>query len=310
MKKLFQSSCLLILIAALPAAGASFATDSLHTTSSSESPSSFVDGVGVGAIGQIEPKSRVLGLSHDQGPEGALVEHLLVQEGDDITVGQQLVIFSDFERRKSEVTVMQTRLKSVQARRGTYEAEKKDASEDYKRHKKLKGTPAISEASYDESYARLLKAQSELESNEFDIETALAELKLSEQKLEQSVVKAPISGTVLKVHRWPGERVISAPILDIADLTALDVVADVDEDDVNRIKIGQKAQIKYPGSSKKFSATVREIGFLVRRNDLNDTDPLTDRDSRVVSVRLTLDPQAISEFRNQIYKQVQVKIFP
>lgn len=266
--------------------------------------------MGIGAIGQIEPRSRVIGLSHDQGLEGALIERVLVDEGQEFTAGQDMIIFSDFERRKSEIEIIKNRLESVEARRGVYEAEVEDARTNYQRQKSLRGTSAVSEKTYDEARVRLLKAESTLKSHGFDVESVRAELKLGEQRLKQSVVKAPLSGTVLKIHHRPGERVQGTTILDIADLTQLDVVADVYEDDLSRVKVGQRANIILSGSDKTYSAVVREIGFLVQKNDLNDTDPLEDRDRRVVSVRLTLQDQAISDFRNQIYRQVYVKILP
>lgn len=48
----------------------------------------------------------------------------------------------------------------------------------------------------------------------------------------------------------------------------------------------------------------------MRKNDLNDTDPLADWDNRVVEVRLTLDEPAINDLKYQILRQVQVQIKP
>jgi HlyD family secretion protein len=52
------------------------------------------------------------------------------------------------------------------------------------------------------------------------------------------------------------------------------------------------------------------LGYLVRKNDLNDTDPLADRDNRIIEVRLTLDPLAVADLRHQIFRQVYVRIAP
>jgi HlyD family secretion protein len=43
---------------------------------------------------------------------------------------------------------------------------------------------------------------------------------------------------------------------------------------------------------------------------LNDTDPLADRDNRIIEVRLTLEPDAVKALQHQIYRQVQVRIMP
>jgi HlyD family secretion protein len=119
-----------------------------------------------------------------------------------------------------------------------------------------------------------------------------------------------MNGTVLKIHARQGERVTDSAIMEFADLTQLDVVAEVYENDIPRIQISLAADVILPGIEKKYAATVRERGFLVRKNDLNDTDPLADRDNRVVEVRLTLDNTAIDDLKHQILRQVQVQIKP
>ncbi len=268
------------------------------------------DSIGVGAIGRIEPRSRVLKLSHDQGPEGARIEKVLVQEGQTVAADETLVLFSDFARRQSELETAQARQRAIEARLETFQAEFSDAETDFKRYKSLLGTEAISRASYDRALARMNKAVAELSAARFDIETAKAEVHLATQKILQSSLKAPFAGTVLKIHAWPGERVGEMQIMDFADLTKLDVVAEVYENDITRIQPGQSAAVVLPGQSKTYQATVREKGYLVRKNDLNDTDPLADTDNRVIEVRLTLDDAAIADLRNQIYRQVQVQIKP
>ena len=64
------------------------------------------------------------------------------------------------------------------------------------------------------------------------------------------------------------------------------------------------------GFKRNYRAQVRELGFLVRKNDINDTDPLADRDNRIIEVRLTLEPEAVTDLRHQIFRQVKVRITP
>jgi HlyD family secretion protein len=55
---------------------------------------------------------------------------------------------------------------------------------------------------------------------------------------------------------------------------------------------------------------VYHVGFVVRGNDVNDTDPLADRDNRVVSVRIAVDPDVAPLLKNQIYRRVSVRFVP
>lgn len=266
--------------------------------------------IGIGALGRIEPRSRVVRLSHDQGPEGALIKELLVKEGQEVKTGDTVVIFSDHDRRKSEIAIAKARLDATKARRLSIEAELEDANSEYRRVSNLIKTSAISQSAFDAAQTRLSKAKANLEASTFDINAAEADAKLAEQKLEQSFVKAPFSGTILKIYAWPGERITDRRIADLADLSQLDVVAEIYENDMPRIAQRQKARITLQGSDKIYEAEVREIGYLVQKNDQNDTDPLGDRDNRIVETRLTLYGDAIPDLRNQIYRQVQVQIIP
>lgn len=96
----------------------------------------------------------------------------------------------------------------------------------------------------------------------------------------------------------------------MADLTELDVVAEIYESDLSYVKIGQKAQINASGFKRAYRAEVRELGFQVKKNDLNDTAPLADLDNRIIEVRLTLEPEAVNALQHQIFRQVHVRITP
>jgi HlyD family secretion protein len=266
--------------------------------------------LGVGAIGLIEPRSRVIKLSHDQGPDGARVQKILVEEGQSVEAGAPLVIFSDYGRRESELKIARAQIKAMEARLSGTKAELVDAEADYKRYQSLLGSAAISRASYDKANARFKKAKSDLNVTQYDIEVAKNEAALSEQKLAQSTLLAPINGTVLKIYTRVGERVRDDNIMEFADLTQMDIVAEVYENDIDRIKIGQSADVTLQGVNKIYKAIVRERSFLVQKNDLNDTDPLADRDNRVIDVRLTLDDAAIQDLKNQIFRQVNLQIKP
>jgi len=90
----------------------------------------------------------------------------------------------------------------------------------------------------------------------------------------------------------------------------MDVVAEVYESELPQVKIGQQGCITASGFKRSYHAQVRELGYLVRKNDLNDTDPLADRDNRIVEVRLTLEPEATTDLQHQIFRQIKVRIMP
>ena len=126
--------------------------------------------------------------------------------------------------------------------------------------------------------------------------------------MDNTLITAPITGTIVKIFSRPGERIGDNGLLQIADLSQLDVVAEVYESELPQVKLGQPGCITASGFKRSYLAHVRELGFLVRKNDLNDTDPLSDRDNRIIEVRLTLEPEAVADLRHQIFRQVNVRI--
>lgn len=266
--------------------------------------------LGIGAIGQIEPRSRVIHLSHDQDMNASRIEEIRVAEGQDVEKGEIVAVFSDYGRRESEISITQARLETLRARKEFFAAEIEDATANFKRISSLVKQSAVSQSAFDTAKARLTKAKADAQANIHEIAAAEVDLTYSKQRLEQSLVRSTIAGTILKIHAWPGERVEDGRIADIADLTHLDVVAEVYESDMPRVKVGQKARVILAASTPSYEAEVRELGYLVQKNDLNDTDPLADRDNRVIEVRLTLPETANKDLRHQIYRQVQVQIFP
>ncbi len=102
-------------------------------------------------------------------------------------------------------------------------------------------------------------------------------------QLEQTSIKAPISGTIVSKHVRIGEIVagplgggsfsVPTPMAEIADLTDLEVHADIDEVDISKVFVGQEAIITvdaYP--EKTFKGVVREIASVtMSRRDVGIT---------------------------------------
>ncbi|UJP06150.1 MAG: HlyD family efflux transporter periplasmic adaptor subunit [Nitrosomonas sp.] len=271
----------------------------------------FADGnMGIGALGRIEPRSRLIRVSHNAGPDGTRVHQLLFQEGDLVNQGEKIAILSDHAKKLAErdatnayITILEAQL---QAEKVTLAFNKRE----HARHRLLEQNAATSAALADakrlameQSEIAIKRLTAEIANAGFKRETALAEL-------DHTIIVAPITGTIVKIHTRPGERIKDNGLLEMADLTQLDIVAEVYESDMPRIRPGQQARITATGFERPYNAEIRELGFQVKKNDLNDTDPLADTDNRIVEVRLTLEPDAVNPLRHQIFRQVRVRIFP
>ena len=128
---------------------------------------------------------------------------------------------------------------------------------------------------------------------------------------KDSILKSPLTGTVLRIHTRPGERASDRqPVLEVGDTRELQVTAEVDESLTSKIYPGQKVGVT--SSNKAFAGTyygkVVEIQPMVsRRTNLpleSFSDP--DRDARVVQVKISLLKSALHSLKNYSGAKVRV----
>lgn len=265
---------------------------------------------GIGALGRIEPRSRVIQVSHNAGPEGAKVEQLFFQEADWVQSGVKLATLSDHAKKLAEVEAAKARVDVLKAQREVEQVAFAFNKKEHIRYQSLKQKSVASISLADSKRLAFEQSEANLKRLSAEIINAQSDQAVLEAELDNTFIYAPISGTILKILTWPGERIRDNGLLELADLTQLDVVAEVYESDLLNVKTGQKAYINATGFQRIYNAEVRELGFQVKKNDLNDTDPLADRDNRIIEVRLTLEPDAVNALQHQIFRQVQVRIMP
>src|SRR5208282_4721053 len=81
-----------------------------------------------------------------------------------------------------------------------------------------------------------------------DLHLAEGQLADAQAKYEKTIIKSPIDGVVLRKHHRDGESVSNSatapdPVLTIGDTKVSRVRVDIDENDVNRVVLGQKAYV-------------------------------------------------------------------
>jgi HlyD family secretion protein len=142
------------------------------------------------------------------------------------------------ERNKAELAVAEARIEDVQARLKLAEVQ-------YQRHKKLMETNSTSQDALDTASRELTVNQAGLRLAQRQIESAKAALKESRANLAYATLTAPISGVIASVSTQEGETVaagLNAPVfVTIIDLSRLQVDAFVDEVDIGKIRVEQKA---------------------------------------------------------------------
>jgi HlyD family secretion protein len=139
----------------------------------------------------------------------------------------------------------------------------------------------------------------------------MAVIKQAEIDLDLTIIKAPIDGTVIDVIAHEGESIDSEDgVVEMGNTGQMQVVAEVYESDISKVKIGQKATIISENNSfpDRITGEVIEISKKIGKKDILETDPAASVDARVVEVKIAVDHQDNALVKNLIYSQVIVEI--
>ncbi len=149
---------------------------------------------------------------------------------------------------------------------------------------------------------------------ELEVEKATIAVEKIKADLEDTKVKVPISGQILRINTRVGEQVNTEEgIVELGRTDEMYAIAEVYETDIGKVKIGQPATVssEYGGFTGKLKGTVEHLGLQVGTKELSATseeDPTQDENSRIVEVKIRLNPvdsQKVSSLTNM---QVRVEI--
>jgi HlyD family secretion protein len=141
-----------------------------------------------------------------------------------------------------------------------------------------------------------------------EIESAIANLKKAETELEAAYIRAPINGQILKIHTKVGEKIGDQGISDFAQTNTMMVVAEVYQTDISKIKLGQKAIITSQGFTGELKGVVQQIGLQVKRQNVFSDQPGENLDSRIIEVKIRLNPEDSKKVSGLTNLQVQTAI--
>lgn len=213
----------------------------------------------VSATGSLKAQAQV----NLQAQVMGTVDRLLVQEGDWVNKGDLLL---ELDRKSYQAQLVLARSRFEQTRSS------------FSRIESL--------------YAGRLVSAEQYETAKAACEAAQAQYEQADDQLAKTSLRAPISGTVVKLNVKQGETVIlgtmnnpGTVIMVLADMSRMEAWVNVDETDVVSLSQGQRAEVKVdalPDSS--FSGTVTKIGYMPTQSLLT-----TDARGTDFEVVITLD---------------------
>ncbi len=141
-----------------------------------------------------------------------------------------------------------------------------------------------------------------------EIENATAVLKQMKTDLESAYIKAPIQGQILKIHARKGEKIGDDGIAQLAQTQQMIAIAEVYQTDISKIQLGQSAVVTSQAFDGELRGTVSQIGLQVNRQNVFSNQPGENLDSRVIEVRIRLDPTDSKKVAGLTNLQVQTAI--
>ncbi len=248
-------------------------------------------GGGLTASGYVEARTTASVSSKISGR----LEYLGVSEGDPVSQGQVIARLESadyqalLEQQKAEVALTQATLAESKATR-------EQLRRDLARTEELLKDQVVSNQEAERMRASLEEAEARVASAEARILVARSGVAVASANLENTYIRAPFDGTVLRRDAELGELVAPSvagggltrgAVATIADLSDLEVEVDVNEAYIGRVRNGQPARVTldaYPDTT--FRGEVRQVM------------PTADRQRATVQVKVRIvdqDPRILPE---------------
>ncbi len=222
----------------------------------------------VNASGTIQPEVEV----QISATISAYITEITVEQGDWVDKGQHLISLDEKQYRAS-LELAQSSLKSANASLKQVKAQKD-------RIETLFSQKLVSRQELEEVEAKYELAESQ-------VEQALATLATREDELAKTRILAPQSGVVTKVYKEVGEMaqgsMFQAEVLMIiADLSRMEVVVEVNENDVVDVAENDTVEIEVDAfQDTVFKGIVSEIAHLAQTTGTGTQEQVTNFEVRV-----------------------------
>lgn len=251
-----------------------FGSDATHKISTDPVTKKTITEV-VTASGKIQPETEIK-ISPDVS--GEIIE-LLIKEGDAVKKGDYLlkikpdIYESAVERSVAAGNSANANLANSQARLEQVKAQFVQTELSYNRNKSLYEQGVISQAEYENALAAyqmgladVRAAEASVNAANYSVMSAFATIKEANENLRKTSVFAPMDGTISMLNVEVGERVVGTEMMAgtemmrIANLEVMEVIVDVNENDIIKIKLNDSADIEVDAYlNRKFKGIVTEI---------------------------------------------------
>lgn len=219
-----------------------------------------------------------------------VVREVDVLEGDHVHKGQVLARQEDDAPRLAVDTAV-ANLNQVKAQIGQTQVQLATAQRERARLNNLTGV--VSRQQVDQASDAIAGAQATLVTEQAAVGVAQTQLNEARYRLEQTIVRAPADGVIVRRYANPGTGASTlnvTPMFDLEPAGARIVRAEVTETDLPTVSIGQTVSIVAEADqSKAFPGRVLREAAVFGARKLQSDDPSERTDERVVEVVVSAD---------------------
>lgn len=287
------------------------------------------ENLSVKALGRLMPYDDVTFVAPPFGAGDARVAKILVREGQYVDADEIIAVLDNLDQLQSAMNVAAANLGVAEATLAQTEslvgssfrdliAERDSAAEvariavrDHQRVSELYQQNLVSITEFEQSALGVTKANKALDQanaqfdriaggeHQTDIQLALSQLNLATSDLERTktefqkaYVRAPKSGTIIRLHVRIGERPSSLGIASLGMTDAMQAELEVYQTDIVNVPLGAKVQLTSPALVSPLHGTVSKIGMEVERQSIVGASPAANLDARIIRVVVDLDRES------------------
>jgi RND family efflux transporter MFP subunit len=212
-----------------------------------------------------------------------VIEGDKVKSGDIIGKIESNDVQAFLSQQQAQVDVINASLINAQA-------EYDEANTAFVRQQSLLSGGAGTQADFDMAQGRLKRAQAQIRSAQAQLKAQESAIKAARVQVENTVIRAPFDGTVLTKNANVGEVITAlgaaagarGAVVTLADMSSLEVEADVSESSLSKISQNQPVEIsvsaivdkRYPGFVSKIIPTADRgkgtVKVKIRFNEIDD----------------------------------------
>jgi len=128
----------------------------------------------------------------------------------------------------------------------------------------------------------------------------------AEAVAKEGRVMAPVDGQVVQVLARAGEAALHVPLMQVADLSKMECIAEVPDRLISQIHIGDSAKLQSSALPRELGGSVVEIIPVVGNRSLPDPNPLALVDRETVKVRIEINEADVPVAAKLLQLQVNV----